>query len=447
MIVAKSANSRKRKKLRDRSITTISVKGYKSIAEECTVEIRPLTLLAGANSSGKSSVLQPVLLIKQTLDASYDPGAIFLSGPHVKFTEASQLLSKISGRPRANVFTVKIESGDSISIENTYKKLAKRGFELTKMAFADKSSIAIFKPGLTHDQIMDIVSDEMQETRQMLSKRLEEDLEWAIERVRGFLGLGLVSPDKKRIIPFIFGPSGGIEREIQRIIHIPGLRGNPEREYPTTAIGDNFPGTFENYVASVISYWQDKNDERCDMLGDILKQLGLTWKVSAKHVDDTRVRLHVGRLPHAAKSGARDTVSIADVGFGVSQTLPVVVALLAAEPGQLVFLEQPEIHLHPRAIVALAQILADAAKRGVRVVVETHSRLLLLSIQSLVAEKYIPHDEVKLHWFTRREADGVTEVSSAEMDKDGVYGAWPQDFGDVQLEAEQRYLDIDEKIP
>ena len=79
-------------------------------------------------------------------------------------------------------------------------------------------------------------------------------------------------------------------------------------------------------------------------------------------------------------------VSIADVGFGVSQVLPVLVALIVAEPGRLVYLEQPELHLHPRAQVALAQVLAAAAKRGVRVVAETHSSLLLLAVQTLVAE-------------------------------------------------------------
>ena len=72
-------------------------------------------------------------------------------------------------------------------------------------------------------------------------------------------------------------------------------------------------------------------------------------------------------------------VSIADVGFGVSQVLPVLVALTSREiRDSLVYLEQPELHLHPNAQVALAQMLADAAKRGVRVVAETHSSLLLI---------------------------------------------------------------------
>ena len=87
-------------------------------------------------------------------------------------------------------------------------------------------------------------------------------------------------------------------------------------------------------------------------------------------------------------------VSIADVGFGVSQVLPVLVALIVAQPGQLVYLDEPELHLHPRAQVALAQVLVDAAKRGVRVVAETHSSLLLLAVQTLVAEGSLPSELV-----------------------------------------------------
>src|SRR5207237_300497 len=114
-------------------------------------------------------------------------------------------------------------------------------------------------------------------------------------------------------------------------------------------------------------------------------------------------------------------VSMADVGFGVSQILPVLVALLVASPGQLVYLEQPEIHLHPRAQVALAQILVDASLRGVRVVAETHSNLLLLGIQTLVAQGKIPNELVKLHWFTRNER-GETTISSADLDQAGTFG-------------------------
>src|SRR5437667_4930638 len=76
-------------------ITRITVGGFKSIGQEQSIEIKPLTILAGANSSGKSSIMQPLLLLKQTLDATYDPGPLLLNGPNVKFTRADQFFSRV----------------------------------------------------------------------------------------------------------------------------------------------------------------------------------------------------------------------------------------------------------------------------------------------------------------------------------------------------------------
>jgi hypothetical protein len=234
-----------------------------------------------------------------------------------------------------------------------------------------------------------------------------------------------------------------VDNYIRELIHLPGLRGNPERTYLAAAPSSNFAGTFENYAASVIAKWQANKDRRkVEELGQDLKNLGLTWKVTAKPISDTQVELQVGRLPQSSKAGKSDMVSIADVGVGVSQTLPVLVALHAAKPGQLVYIEQPEIHLHPRAQTAMAQILAKAAKRGVRVVVETHSSLLILGIQTLVAEGEIEPELIKLHWFERR--NGRTEITSRDLDETGAFGDWPEDFADVALEAQSRYLDAAE---
>jgi hypothetical protein len=243
-----------------------------------------------------------------------------------------------------------------------------------------------------------------------------------------------------------FTPAENIIPHIEGLIHVPGLRGNPERTYTkTTSVGPNFPGTFENYVASVVSQWQTSDEERLGQLGRSLEQLGLTWKVDARSLDDTRVELRVGRLPRGHQSGANDMVNVADVGFGVSQVLPVLVALLAARPGQLVYLEQPEIHLHPLAQRRLGGILASAAKRGVRVVMESHSALLVREIQTLVAKGELPADLVKLHWFKRNPSDGITELFTADLDKNGAYGDWPEDFDENHLASEKAYLDAVEQ--
>jgi predicted ATPase len=176
-----------------------------------------------------------------------------------------------------------------------------------------------------------------------------------------------------------------------------------------------------------------------------MERLGLTWKVDSREVEDTRVEIRVGRLPNSKQGGTHDLISIADVGFGVSQTLPVVVALLEAKKGDAVYLEEPEIHLHPRAQERMAEVLADAARRGVFVLAETHSSLLLRGVQTLVARGELAPDLVKLHWFKRSPTTGATEVVACDLDDDGAFGDWPEDFDEVSLQTEKAYLDAVER--
>jgi hypothetical protein len=308
------------------------------------------------------------------------------------------------------------------------------------MEYHEKNRTTTLRPGMTSEEIIKAVPEKLKDIFEFISKEDKEAFAWGIERTRCFLSYELIFRGRAQNLVSL---SDQFEPHIRKVIHAPGLRGNPERTYKTTAVGSEFPGTFENYVASVVNHWQATKDQRIEHLESALETLGLTWKVEAGQVDDTQVEIRVGRLPHRGKGRASDMVSIADVGFGVSQSLPVLVALLVAEPGQLVYLEQPEIHLHPRAQVALVQVLADAANRGVRVVAETHSSLLLLGVQSLVAEGKLSPEKVKLHWFKRRDG-GITEVASADLDEAGAFGDWPEDFADVDLETESRYLDAAE---
>src|SRR5216684_166326 len=92
-------------------VTRIAVSGFKSISREQSIEIQPLTILAGANSSGKSSIMQPLLLLKQTLEESYDPGALLLYGPNVKFTSVDQLLARTRKGKNAGTFEIGISVG------------------------------------------------------------------------------------------------------------------------------------------------------------------------------------------------------------------------------------------------------------------------------------------------------------------------------------------------
>ena len=412
-------------------ITKIAVKNFKSIAEECEIDIRPLTILAGANSSGKSSIMQPLLMLKQTLEAPYDPGPLLIDGPNARFTSADQFLSTLADEKREDRFQIRIETcapDFSHSVATTFRKAEGR-IELVEMLVeenVDNNHVSsperlILYPEMVPEEVKLIIE------RHLIPKDYD-----VVKRSRCFLVFG----SKDGYTFFTVTPN--LESNILNSIHLPGLRGNPERIYKLANTGARYPGTFEHYAASIIHEWQETGDERLKIVVGALHTLELTGKVSTKRVGDIGIEVQVGRLWHDSTSET-DMVSITDVGFGVSQVLPVLIAVLVAEPGQLVYLEQPELHLHPRAQVALARVLADAAKRGVRVVAETHSSLLLLGVQTLVAEGDLSPELVKLHWFTRRE-DGVTEVTSADLDEAGAYGDWPEDFDDVDLKTQSRYI-------
>ncbi|MBF0552818.1 MAG: AAA family ATPase, partial [Deltaproteobacteria bacterium] len=393
--------------------------------------------------SGKSSIMQPLLLLKQTLEADYEPGPLLLNGPNVRFTSVDQLLSKGEKKTSVNSFSVEVATG-GYSIYLLFEKVKgiRSNLITQQMDLVTGDERITFRPNMKKEEIFEVLPPLFKELFDKPEFHNLLGLDWKVGSYRGFLDISLTTLDKEGYVKNL--TSLALHREVsgslRGLIHLPGLRGNPERAYPTAEVTSFFPGTFEHYTASVIANWQEFKDPRLSQLSNWLEMLGLTWKVEAKYIDDTRIELRVGRSPKKTKAGARDMVSLADVGFGVSQVLPVLVALLEAKPGQLVYLEQPEIHLHPRAKKAMAQILVAAAKRGVRIVAETHSSLLLTGIQTLVAKGEIDPEMIKLHWFQRDPDDGMTTVTSRDMDKNGAFGDWPVDFDEVILEAEDEYL-------
>ena len=430
------------------TLSKITVRGFKSIDKEQGIEIRPLTILAGANSSGKSSIMQPLLLLKQTLESTEDPGALRLDGGNVKFTKFEQLLSK-----NRDEFEIKLELKNCNFLSIVFKRDETKECDISMMKFNHNKDIISLKQGIN-----DIISKVIRLLRlKELHKPLidllnikESDVKYKVTRNRCFLKLEAYRSDSEKqesspISFFNYDPGNQFIPHIMNIIHLPGLRGNPQRTYSKNATGKYFPGTFEDYAASLIFQWQKEKDQKIDQLKSALEELGLTWKVKAEPVDDTQIAIFVGRLNHPKRAGAHDLVNISDVGFGVSQVLPVLVALIAANPGKIVYIEQPEIHLHPKAQRKLAHIIINTAKRGVIVILETHSSLLLKEFQTLVAKDEITKDSVILHWFQRNK-DGITEITSTELDEYGAFdSSWPSDFDDVELETEKEYLDTIEQ--
>jgi hypothetical protein len=444
-------------------VPTISlhVSGYKSIGESATLNVRPMTLISGANSSGKSSFMQPFLMIKQTLDAQFDPGPILLNGANVKLTDWSQALSRKKARSST---TRALELGILIGtsgILNKYEWGPRKGLNLAATSyltrkekprsFVDKMSPkeveALFSRetinlarGLSSSAAKEYSKRNPQASRVATPPRFYTERSGCFIMpkisLQGGFDLTLNDPNAEFSIK-------SIDELIRGIIHIPGLRGNPERTYTSSAPGQNFPGLMEQYIASVIYGWENGTAEEKKHLSTLsadLEKLGLTWKIHAARIDDVRIQLQVGRLLKAQQGGAFDLVNLADVGFGVSQVLPILVALRVAQPGQVVYMEQPELHLHPRAQMELGDLLVNAAKRGVRVIAETHSSLIIRSIQSSVARGNISPDDVALNWFSRDPETGNTSIDQAEIDRYGRFGEWPMDFDEVAEESDFEFL-------
>lgn len=424
----------------------ISIEGYKSIADERSVNFCDLTILSGANSSGKSTFMQPLLLIKQTLENDFDAGSLMLDGPNVKINDSTEIVSKVTTREKKD-FSVSM-SNDELEVKATYKYRPRRGMHIDRIFHQSpdfKDGIEIHH-GLTQLEAENLLpKDQVKLFKESFGK--EQKIRWKVERERCFLDIKMLIGGKISPFQLGFDPARRLGMLATRLIHVPGLRGNPERSYKVASSEAVYPGSFERYVASIVHQWgnQVRHRPKFDLLKKQLNDLGLASSITTENINETHLEIRISRFA-GCKKRATDFVNIADVGFGVSQTLPVLVGLLAAKKDQYVYVEQPELHLHPKAQFGLAQIIATAVvDRNVKVIIETHSSVLIRGIQILVAKGKINPGAVSLNWFTQNIEDGQTEIHEAKMDKYGAFGDWPADFDDVALTVEQMYLDAVEE--
>lgn len=122
-----------------------------------------------------------------------------------------------------------------------------------------------------------------------------------------------------------------------------------------------------------------------------------------------------------------------NVGFGITYTLPVLVALLSARQGSLVLLESPEAHLHPKAQAMIGELIARVCSCGAQVVFETHSDHVLNGIRIAVKKGCISPEQVRFHFFQRATGPGsdfAVQVNSPVIDRDGRIDLWPEGFFD-----------------
>ncbi|MFM2057327.1 MAG: hypothetical protein RLY71_1712 [Pseudomonadota bacterium] len=148
----------------------------------------------------------------------------------------------------------------------------------------------------------------------------------------------------------------------------------------------------------------------------------------------THAQLNIAQLAFSFEQGKDLTAEFKpqNVGFGLSYVLPVVAALLRAKSGDLVIIENPESHLHPAGQSTIGKMCALAASAGVQLVIETHSDHLLNGIRVAIKKQLIPPEQVRIFYLERHRQYGehASLVQRPNIDSDGRIDQWPVGFFD-----------------
>jgi predicted ATPase len=167
-----------------------------------------------------------------------------------------------------------------------------------------------------------------------------------------------------------------------------------------------------------------------DQIGGWLQELSPGVRLRAERLrgtDEVVLQFnYVGRARGLESGAYRPT----NVGFGLTYSVPIIVACLAAPEGALLWIENPEAHLHPQGQAAVGELLALCAADNVQIVVETHSDHVLNGIRLSVKREKIAAKDVQLHYFTRDVASGDCAIESPAILPDGQLSNWPKGFFD-----------------
>ncbi len=236
-----------------------------------------------------------------------------------------------------------------------------------------------------------------------------------------------------------------LERELDSIYYLGPLRQDPERFYVWSGATPEHVGwrgerTVEAILASAERLYNTKYRGAMKHLDAVLAE----WLKQLDLIEDfALVPIAQGRRHREVRvrvKGSRDDVLITDVGFGVSQVLPVLVQCLYADPGSTLIFEQPELHLHPKVQMELADVLIQAAfqvrehsaPRGVQLIIESHSEHFLRRLQRRIAEEELRPDQVALYFCGM--SRGESSVTELNVDIFGDITNWPRDFFGDQME-------------
>lgn len=365
-------------------IERIQLSNFK-IATDLSLRISPLTLLTGLNSSGKSTVMQSMALVRQNFLHGTSVPIFGLAGPLVQLGAFSDVRTHGA---ESDCVRIELKSSDGLF-----------SFELVDIGAGNSTGIRSLSgkvpPQLVSDDFQYLLADRV--VPQNLFPRSAQS-----SPVAGALGV-----------------RG--EFTAERISSAGSVPVSVARRCPVDVVGK-----FESIVGKVAP-----TDALLDQVAGWLQQMSPGVRITAEEISGTdEFRLQFGYVGRAGISETDQRLRPANVGFGLTYTLPIIVACLVAKPGSVLLLENPEAHLHPRGQAAMAALIARVVADGVQVVVETHSDHVLNGVRLATKKGWISAAEVAIHYFSRAPEDGAAYVESPAILGDGRLSNWPEGFFD-----------------
>lgn len=422
-----------------RKVKLTNFKCFEQLDLHCT----PINLLCGLNGMGKSTVIQALLVLRQSFDTGeLQNGRLVLGGDQIDLGTDFDVLFEDAER---DVLAFALESSGEYSPWEQDYTLGDLLNEPSPALRARSHYADLLEdyPNI-HNIVQDIKTGSMQiEDIQIEDIQFEDssdavDIDIIHRVLKVFVEAELhAAPELEewRDIP----PFGG------QLVYIGAERIGPRKSYPLSDMmarrGDL--GASGEYAWNYLHRNQDKlldaYDPRCledgpRRLSDVVDQ----WMQDvcpSTHLQLEAVPAADALIPGFTFDRPGDVASnryrATNVGFGLSYTLPVIVALLSP-PGTLCLIENPEAHLHPHGQTKLAELAARAAKAGVQVFAETHSDHFMDGVRIAVRDGLIDPDDATFHYFER---DGnKSKVASLKADSDGRLPYWPSGFFDQHEE-------------
>lgn len=430
-------------------ITSLSLRNFKSWRELPNIRMAPITGFFGANSSGKTGILQLLLMLKQTAE-SPDRAQVLNLGDDRSGVSLGSLPDVLYRGEQSR--TLEWQLSWSLPKPYSVPDPDKRGASLfsdNKLSFGCEAGISgsgrvvvknLWYSFSGHDFRMHMKTEGKYTLEPTAKRGAKRSTEFAFKRTVG-RAWDLPAPLKCYGFPdqakayyqnagFLSDFALHFETLAARVYYLGPLRDYPHRQY--TWAGERpvdmglrgekaVDGLLASGRATETIGRGGKSYSLQEYVAFWLKKLGLIHDFSVKEIATNLYRVAVQTTPGAAK------VLITDVGFGVSQVLPVIVLCFYAPKGSTILLEQPEIHLHPSVQSGLADVFIDAAKkRKVQIIVESHSEHLLRRIQRRIAEEELSKDEAALYFCEI--SDGESQIRELELDLLGNITNWPKDF-------------------